>query len=418
MRSLLARLHSPHLGRRTVHIAGSNGKGSTGAMIASVLQAAGEPAGLFTSPHLHRFVERISVEGEPIAPEAFGHLMGELAPQIDAEDADGSYGAVSTFEALAALAFLYFREREVRWQVLEVGLGGRLDATNVFDEKDVCVIMPIGLEHTAILGDTVAQIAEEKAAIITPGTTVVMAPQRESAAEVVRSVSSEREATLIEVAEACALSRSGSSLDGQEFTLRTPGGTRKLRIPLLGRHQLNNAAAAALALDAIKIDEAALRQGLAALRWPGRIEILRRQPLVIADGAHNRDAARALVRTVREDLGRSSAVLIVGCSGDKDMDALADELAPLATQVVATRSRHPRAIEPREVARVFAERDVPVAVEEPVGAAVDAALAQAAGEAVIACGSLFVAAEAREHLLGVEYDPPLERTPVSSVRAR
>ena len=387
-------------------------------MIASVLQAAGEPAGLFTSPHLHRFVERISVEGEPIALEAFGRLMGELAPQIDAEDADGSYGAVSTFEALAALAFLYFREREVRWQVLEVGLGGRLDATNVFDEKDVCVIMPIGLEHTAILGDTVAQIAEEKAAIITPGTTVVMAPQRESAAEVVRRVSSEREATLIEVAEACALSRSGSSLDGQEFTLRTPGGTRKLRIPLLGRHQLNNAAAAVLALDAIKIDEAALRQGLATLRWPGRIEILRRQPLVIADGAHNRDAARALVRTVREDLGRSSAVLVVGCSGDKDMDALADELAPLATQVVATRSRHPRAIEPREVARVFAERDVPVAVEEPVGAAVDAALAQAAGEAVIACGSLFVAAEAREHLLGVEYDPPLERTPVSSVRAR
>ncbi|MCH8993988.1 MAG: bifunctional folylpolyglutamate synthase/dihydrofolate synthase [Chloroflexi bacterium] len=420
MRSLLARLDSPHLGRRTVHIAGSKGKGSTGAMIASVLKAAGESTGLFTSPHLHRFVERISVAGEPIAPEEFGRLMGELAPQIEAEEADGSYGAVSTFEALTALAFLYFRERDVRWQVLEVGLGGRLDATNVFDEKDVCVITPIGLEHTAILGDTVAQIAEEKAAIVTPGTTVVMAPQRESAAEVVRRVCGERGATLNEVAEACALSRGGSNLDGQEFTLRTPGGTRKLRIPLLGRHQLDNAAAAVLALDAIEIDEAALRDGLATLRWPGRIEVLRRQPLVIADGAHNRDSARALVRTVQDDLGRSSAVLVVGCSGDKDLDALADELAPLATQVVATRSRHPRAVEPREVARVFAERDVPVAVEEPAGAALDAALAQAAGQAVIACGSLFVAAEAREHLLGVEYDPPLElaASGSSSVRAR
>ena len=414
MRSLLARLGEPHLGRGTVHVAGSKGKGSTASMIGSVLRAAGQRTGLYTSPHLHRFTERIAVGGEPIAPDDFGRLMGELAPQIEAEDADGSYGAVSTFEALTALAFVYFRERDVGWQVLEVGLGGRLDATNVVDEKEVCVITPIGLEHTAVLGDTVAQIAGEKAGIISAGATVVMAPQRESAAEVIRRVCAERGATVIEVAEACALGRAGQDGDGQGFTLRTPGSTYTLRLPLLGRHQLENAATAVLALEAlaphgVEIAETALREGLGGVRWPARIEVLRRRPLVVADGAHDRDSARALARTVREDLGRSDLVLVVGCAGDKDVAALADELASPATEVIATRSRHPRAMEPRRVASAFAERELPVAIEEPVGAAIDAALAQAgAAGAVLICGSLFVAAEAREHLLGVAYDPPLD----------
>jgi len=411
MRSLLARLGDPHLGRRTVHVAGSKAKGSVAAMIASVLRAAGYAAGLYTSPHLHRFVERIAVGGEPIASEDFGRLMGEVAEHIEAEDASGAYGTVSTFEALTALSFLYFREREVTWQVLEVGLGGRLDATNVFDQKEVCVITPIGLEHTAVLGDTIAQIAGEKAGIIITGTTVVTAPQRESAAEVIRRVCGERGARLIEVAQACAMSRTGHSSEGQDFTLRTPRSTYKLRLPLLGRHQLENAATAVLALEALdaEINEAALRQGLAAVRWPARIEILRRRPLVIADGAHDRDSARRLAQTLREDLGRSEAALVIGCSRDKDVAALAGELAPLARQVIATRSRHPRAMEPREVARPFAERALPVSVEEPVSAAIDAALALAGpGDAVVACGSLFVAAEAREHVLGVAYDPPVE----------
>ena len=154
MRSLLGRLGDPQLGRRTVHVAGSKGKGSVASMVASALRAAGETVGLYTSPHLHRFVERIAVDGEPIAQEDFGRLTDEVLPAVDAEDADGSYGRVSTFEALTALGFLSFREREAAWQVLEVGLGGRLDATNVIDEKDVCVITQIGLEHTAVLGET------------------------------------------------------------------------------------------------------------------------------------------------------------------------------------------------------------------------------------------------------------------------
>jgi len=415
MHSLLARLGGPHLGRRTVHVAGSKGKGSISAMLAAVLKAGGVTTGLYTKPHLHRFVERIAVDGESIVPEDFGRLVEQLEPEMSVEDSDGSYGRVSTFEALVALAFLYFRERGVDWQVLEVGLGGRLDATNVFEEKEVCVIAPIGLEHTEILGDTVPKIAEEKAAIITPGSTVIMAPQRESAGDVVRRVCEEKDAKLVEVAQACQLSRARRSADGQEFELKTDKARYSLKLPLLGRHQQANAATAVLAAEALgshglAIDQAAVQRGLTSVRWPCRIEFLKHRPPVIADGAHNKDSARALAQTLRDDLGLSDVVLVVGCSSDKDVDAIAEELAPLAVQMIATRSRHPRSMDPREVTRAFADREAPIAAEEPVGAAVDAAIASASGGPVVICGSLFVAAEAREHVLGVAYDPPLEET--------
>ncbi len=419
MHSLLARLDDPHLGRRTVHVAGSKGKGSVSAMIDSVLRQTGVRAGLYTSPHLHRFVERIVPDGAPVSEDEFAGLLAAIWPHVEAEDTDGRYGRISTFEALTAMAFVAFREHGVECQVLEVGLGGRLDATNVFESKDVCVITPISLEHTAVLGDTIAQIAEEKAGIITPGSTVIMAPQRESAADVIRRVCAERGATLIEVAQACALSRTKHDREGQDFSLRTPRATYRLRVPLLGRHQLDNAAAAVLALEALglDIDEAALRAGLSAVSWPCRIELLKHKPPVVADGAHNADSARRLVQTLRDDLGVREAVLVVGCSGDKDLGALAAELAPIATRVIATQSRNLRARDPREIAAAFAERDVPVAIEEPVGAAVDAALAQLDSEAVVICGSLFVAAEAREHVLGIAYDPPLPARAESAVRA-
>lgn len=413
MHSLLARLGDPHLGRRTVHVAGSKGKGSIATMVASILQAAVVSVGLYTKPHLHRFVERIAVDGEAISEEEFGRLMGELEPQLEAGD-QGDFGAVSTFEALVALAFLYFRERDVGWQVLEVGMGGRLDATNVFDEKAVCVIAPIGLEHTEVLGDTVPKIAEEKAAIITPGTSVVMAPQRESAADVVKRVCDEETATLVQVAEACQMGKVKRTADGQEFVLKTDAATYDIKLPLFGRHQLNNAATAVLAAEAaghhgVAIDPSTVQRALAAVRWPGRIEFLKRNPALVVDGAHNRDSAKALAQTLR-DFGWKDVVFVVGCSSDKDVDAIAEELAPLATQVIATRSRHPRASEPRDVAQAFIEHGVPVAAEEPVGAAVDAAVAQAGSAPVVVCGSLFVAAETREHVLGVAYDPTVAET--------
>ena len=236
---------------------------------------------------------------------------------MKAEDGDGSFGHVSTFEAMVALAYLSFREREAGWQVLEVGLGGRLDATNVFDEKAVCVIAPIGLEHTEILGDTVPKIAEEKAAIITPGATVIMAPQRESAVDVVRRVCEEKDAKLIEVAQACQMGSAKRTADGQEFEIKTDTARYSLKLPLLGRHQQANAATAVLAAEAIashgvEIDQLAIQRGLASVRWPCRIEFLKQRPPVIADGAHNKDSARALAQTLRDDLGLRNVVFVVG----------------------------------------------------------------------------------------------------------
>jgi dihydrofolate synthase/folylpolyglutamate synthase len=420
VRSLMARLGDPHLGRKTIHVAGSKGKGSVAAMIASVLRAAGVHAGLYTSPHLHRMTERIAVDGEAISADDFGRLAEPVRDAVEAENADGARGQVTTFEALTALAFLYFRERAVGWQVLEVGLGGRLDATNVVEEKAVCVITPISLEHTAVLGKTVSQIAAEKAAIITPGVTVVMGLQRESAAEVVRRACAERGAHLLEVAQACALTRLGSSAKGQDFRLRTPRGTYGLRLPLLGRHQLENAATAVLALESLPdrqagladrglaIPAAALRRGLEEVRWPARLEIIRRRPLVVLDGAHNVDSVRRLCQALDEYLPYSRAIVVAGFSADKDIGAIAAELErlPRLARVIATRSPHPRAAPADAVAAAFLEREIETAWEGDVPAALEAALRLAAPEDMVCVmGSLFVAAEARRHILGLETDP-------------
>jgi dihydrofolate synthase/folylpolyglutamate synthase len=413
VRSLLARVGDPHLGRGTIHIAGSKGKGSVAAMVASVLRAAGIRVGLYTSPHLHRMTERIAVDGEAIGPDDFGRLTEPLRDAVEAENADGAHGQVTTFEALTALAFLYFREQAVLWQVLEVGLGGRLDATNVIGEKAVCVITPISLEHTAVLGDTVGQIAAEKAAIITPGTTVVMGLQRESAAEVIRHTCAERGAHLVEVAQACALSRQGFSSEGQDFRLRTPRATYSLRLPLLGRHQLENAATAVLALESLAdhglaIPEAALRRGLQEMRWPARLEIVRRRPLVVLDGAHNVDSVRRLCQAMEEYLPYSQATVVAGFSADKDIDAIAAEIErlPRLARVIATRSPHPRAAPAAEVAGYFLRREIETAWQEDVPAALEVAWSLAAPEDMVCVmGSLFVAAEARRHILGLEVDP-------------
>jgi dihydrofolate synthase/folylpolyglutamate synthase len=416
VRSLMARLGNPHLGRETIHVAGSKGKGSVAAMIASVLRAAGVHAGLYTSPHLHRMTERIAVDGEAISADDFGRLTEPVRDAVEAENAGGPAqpgGQVTTFEALTALAFLHFRERAVGWQVLEVGLGGRLDATNVVEEKAVCVITPISLEHTAVLGKTVGRIAAEKAAIITPGVTVVMGLQRESAAEVVRRACAERGAHLLEVAQACALTRLGFSAEGQDFRLRTPRGTYGLRLPLLGRHQLENAATAVLALESLAerglaIPEPALRRGLEEVRWPARLEIIRRRPLVVLDGAHNVDSVRRLCQALEEYLPYSRAIVVAGFSADKDIGAIAAELErlPRLARVIATRSPHPRAAPADAVAAAFLEREIETAWEGDVPAALEVALGLAAPEDMVCVmGSLFVAAEARRHILGLETDP-------------
>ncbi len=423
VRSLLARLGNPQsearapgeAGPLTIHLAGSKGKGSVAVMIASVLREAGERTGLYTSPHLHRTTERIAVDGELISPEQFVRLVETLRPHVEAVDAGAApeTGSLTTFEVLTTLAFLHFRDQGVRWQVLETGLGGRLDATNVFDRKSLCVITPISLEHTAILGDTVAQIAAEKAAIITRETPVVMGLQRESAAEVIRGVCAEKGSPLREVARECAMTRTGYASDEQDFRLRTPGATYGLRLPLLGQHQLENAATAVLAVEVLReagleLSEAEIREGLRKVRWPARLEIIKRRPLLVLDGAHDAESARRLRSALSDYLTYSRAVLVVGVSADKDVASIAREVEslPRLERAIATRSRHPRAASAQAVAAAFSERGIPMTWEDEVTQAVESALATAdPGDMICVFGSLFVAAEAREHVLGVESDP-------------
>ncbi|HZQ36907.1 MAG TPA: Mur ligase family protein, partial [Dehalococcoidia bacterium] len=317
LRELLALLGDPQRSRGGVHLTGSKGKGSVAAMIAAMLRACGLRTGLYTSPHLHTIRERMQVDGEPIAEGEFARLCSLMRPHVEAIVAGGA--RLTTFELLTALGFLHFHEQGAEWQVVEVGLGGTLDATNVLDEKQLCVFTPIGLEHTEILGDTVQQIAADKAGILRPGVRAVMGLQRESAAEVLRSACAERGATLLEVASACQLARGRSGLDGQELRLRTPLADYKARLPLVGRFQAENAATAILGMEqlidaGVPFTPQAAAAGLAEVRWPARVEILKRSPLVVVDGAHSPDSARRLAQTVREELSHRGFYLIVGAS--------------------------------------------------------------------------------------------------------
>ncbi|UCH86072.1 MAG: bifunctional folylpolyglutamate synthase/dihydrofolate synthase [Dehalococcoidia bacterium] len=408
VQSLLARLGNPHLGRQAIHIAGSKGKGSVAAMIASILQAAGYRSGLYTSPHLHSFRERIVVDGEPIGEDEFARLTEALVPQAVAENEDGRFGQLTTFELLTALAFLWFQDRDVRWQVLEVGMGGRLDATNVVDEKAVCVITPISLEHTTVLGDTVEEIAVEKAAILRPGTTLVMAPQTyPEAAAVIRARAAELAAPLLEVSGTYSVQRLGWDLTGQSFRLAGPRCSRELWLPLLGDHQLENAATAVAAIDALRsggvaVSEESIEEGLSQLSWPGRLEVLRDKPLIVVDGAHNGDSARRLRQALRDHFSFGRAILMMGVSGGKTIAAMAEELAPLTDRLIATRSQHPRAAEPEAVAAAFAAQGVASETYPTVAAALDRARALAEPDDLICVvGSLFVVAEVREQVLGL-----------------
>ncbi|MDE2861659.1 MAG: bifunctional folylpolyglutamate synthase/dihydrofolate synthase [Chloroflexota bacterium] len=405
--ALLERLSSPHLGVPTVHVAGTKGKGSTTAMVASILDAAGFSTGLFTSPHLHTFRERIRVGGRPIPEDEFAGLVETLWPAVE-EMRRAGHGRVTVFELLTAMAFRCFRERGVDAQVIEVGLGGRLDSTNVVQPM-ACGITALGLDHTEVLGDTLAEIAMEKAGIIKSGVPVVCSPQRPEALEVVRKACEAQECSLIMAGEDVRWSPESATLDGQVFTLETPRRTYRLAIPLLGEHQMENAAVAvglveALAEGGIDVGREAIEEGLRRVEWSCRLEVLRREPLVIADGAHNPHSAARLAEAMRSLVPGRRLTLVVGVSRNKDVDGVAYELSRLSpAEVLATRSRHPRSAEPALLAREFERYGALSRTAASVADAVDEAVALASeGDVILVTGSLFVAAEAREHALGIE----------------
>jgi dihydrofolate synthase / folylpolyglutamate synthase len=379
--ALLERLGRPERAFQSIHIAGTKGKGSTAAMIESCLRAAGYRTGLYTSPHLHTFRERVRVNGQNISREDVARLVDELDPHVAA------VAGVTWFEIVTALAFLHFAQARIEVGVIEVGLGGRFDATNVLTPL-VSVITPLSLDHMNLLGSSIEQIAFEKAGIIKPRVPVVSAPQKPAAWDVIRRVARVRAAPLTPHPLApCEAPREwGASHE--------PGG----RFPLLGAHQLTNAATAIAALRVanargLTISDEALRAGLLSVQWPGRLEVLSRGPLLVVDGAHNGDSAEKLAAALRDVFHHDRWTLIIGVSADKDLAAILDALLPIAARVIVTRARNVRATDVETLARHVAARGVVSTPASDVANALEIALADQAP--IIITGSLFTVAEAR-----------------------
>ena len=397
--------------RATIHIAGSKGKGSTAVMAEAILRAAGAKAGTYVSPHLHRYTERIRIDGAPIGQSEFAAAMTTVRIAMERVAPSLPGRAFLAFDALTAAAFVAFRDAQVDAQVVEVGLGGLLDSTNVFEATQVCVITPISLEHTAILGDTIPEIAAQKAGIIKRGAAVVVAPQREAAHDVIRAVAASRDATVREVAAICHMNRTAASGEAQDFKLKTPDGTYSARLPLLGRHQLDNAATAIVACEEVEracgatLPPEAVSEGLAKVQWPGRMEVLKRSPLLIVDGAHNGDSAKRMVAALKEHFGVGAATFVFGTLAGKDIRSMAEATAAAAREVYVTAWPSARAADPREAAEAFRQQGAPVTIFGDVAQAIEAAMAEAGGRgAVVAFGALAFVAAVREYLLGIESD--------------
>jgi dihydrofolate synthase / folylpolyglutamate synthase len=398
---ILQRLDNPHLKVRSVHIAGSKGKGSTSAMIASVLSASGYRTGLYTSPHLLNFGERIQVDGHEIPDSDVIELVGRMKPHIEAVNKDATYGKLTTFEIITVLGFLFFAERKCDITVVEVGLGGRLDATNVV-QPEVCAITSISLEHTDVLGNTLGEIASEKAGIIKKGVPVVSAPQKEEVSQVIDKVSRERGAFLIRAGH--DIQWKGLGYDAIHQSLRVKGrlASYAITIPLVGDYQLENAAVAVGCLEVLidkgfHLSSETIVRGMSAVMWPGRLQVLRQAPYVVVDGAHNPYSASKLRQALKKYFVYRKATLVIGTSSDKDISGIVSELAPVFDRVIVTRSIHPRAMSVEALVEQFARLGVKAEATDDISVALPMAIS-GSGKDDLVCvtGSLFVVAGAIE----------------------
>ncbi len=406
-----AALGNPQSNYPIIHVAGTKGKGSVSALCASALSAAGHRVGLYTSPHMDDFAERIQIDGKSIPHSDLVALVDEIRPQITA------IPYLTFFEITTALAFLYFSLQKVSAAVIEVGLGGRLDPTNIC-KPVVSVITSLSYDHMHLLGDTLAEIAGEKAGIIKPGIPVVISPQKSEARQVIERIAGERHAPLVELGKDYAFAAETHSLDGQTLRVWSTSspvgeessqggpadngrGSTSLSIPLLGRHQVENAATAYVSLQiarqqGLQVSEAAIQRGFRQVSWPGRFEVLQRDPPVVIDSAHNRDSALKLRQALDDYFQGYPVILVFGASEDKDIPGMFAELLPRVEQVIVVKSFHPRAADPDLLVELVEKYDRPVQVIPDVADALGEAVRLAnPGKLVLVAGSIFVAAGAR-----------------------
>jgi len=403
VRRLLARLGNPETETRFVHVGGTNGKGSVTVMIEAVLREAGYRTGSFLSPHLHSYTERYRINGLAIAADELAALLEGLLPHLKALAREGS--APTEFEALTAAAFLYFPRNRVDLAVVEVGLGGRLDATNVII-PEVAVITNVSLDHTEILGDTLKKVAWEKAGIVKRDVPVVTGADGE-ALEVIAGRCRELASPLVVVGRDVTWfeHRTGDRVPSLAIYGRRQR-YENLRLSLWGRHQRTNAACAVAALEVLDekgwvVREEHVRNGLAALAWAGRFEVVPGQPDIVMDGAHNPSGAAALAEAVASRFPGKKAVVVLGILDDKAREEMVRSLAKIAGGVVVTRPPGPRAARWGDVARVVGDLGLPVAAIEDVNGALDIARKLSGPDGlIVVTGSLYLVGRVREILVG------------------
>ncbi|MBQ1021617.1 bifunctional folylpolyglutamate synthase/dihydrofolate synthase [Micromonospora sp. D93] len=412
--SLLDLLGSPQRAYPAIHLTGTNGKTSTARMIDSLLRSHGLHTGRYTSPHLETVRERISLDGEPVSEERFTSVYREIKPLAELVDAR-SDEPLTYFDMTTALAFATFADAPVDIAVVEVGLGGAEDATNVL-QAGVCVITPIGLDHTEWLGDTLQDIALAKAGIIHPGATVIAAAQEEEAAGPILERCAEVGATIAREGGEFGVLGRAVAVGGQVLTLQGLGGVYDdIFIPLHGAHQAQNAAVALAAVEAFlgagarrQLDIEAVREGFASTSSPGRLERVRNAPTILLDGAHNPHGMKATVTALQEEFAFSKLVAVIGVLADKDAEAMLELLEPVVDQVVVTRNSSPRSMPTDELtaltAEIFGEErvasaeEMPDAIELAVAMAEEDVPGELSGVGVLITGSVVTVADARRLL--------------------
>ncbi|MFG1995966.1 bifunctional folylpolyglutamate synthase/dihydrofolate synthase [Actinoplanes sp. NPDC048988] len=414
IRDLMDVLGSPQRAYPAIHLTGTNGKTSTARMIDAVLRAHGLHTGRYTSPHLETVRERISLDGEPISEERLASTYDEISPLSDLIDARNAE-PLTYFDITTAMAYAAFADAPVDIAVVEVGLGGEEDATNVID-AGICVLTPIGLDHTEWLGDTIEDIAWAKAGIIHKGATVITALQTEEAMRPILERTAEMGATLAREGREFGVVERTQAVGGQLLTLQGLGGVYdEIFLPLFGAHQAQNAALALAAVEAFlgagkgkQLEVELVREGFASVDSPGRLERVRSAPAILLDGAHNPHGMAATVTALEEEFAFRHLVAVVAVFADKDVSGLLDLLEPVAARIVVTQNSSPRSMPVDELAqiasdifgedRVTVAQNMPDAIEEAVVLAEEDTSGELSGVGVLVTGSVVTVADARKLL--------------------
>lgn len=399
---LLELLGNPQKNLKFIHVAGTNGKGSTSSFISNILIEEGYKVGLFTSPYLERFTERIRINNKEIDEERLAHITKTIKEKVE-EMIDLGYNHPTEFEIVTAIALKFYYEENTDIVVLEVGLGGRYDSTNVIDKPIAAVITPIAMDHVNILGDTLEKIAYEKAGIIKDNSIVISAKQEKEAMDVIKNVVNEKNGTLkiiderdIEILE--------TNEFGSKFNYKNNDNTYKdLKIKLLGEHQVSNATLALKTLLTLKekkiinISNESILNGLYNTTWIGRLEVLRRNPTFVIDGAHNTHGANSLRKSIQNIFNYKKLILGIGMLGDKDVDKVVSLLAPLAHKIIITEAKMPRAKKAEDLAKIIEKYNENYIIEEEINNAVERVMDEAdKDDLIIFSGSLYIIGDVRK----------------------